>query len=395
MWYYKAEMRIKRVLIYSTAYYPFVGGAEVSVKEITDRLGSDFEFDMITARIDKKLVASEMVGRVTVHRVGFGFKTIDKLLLPFLGALKTLSLEKQNEYFCFWGVMVTYASGAGFIANIIRSLSGKKKVPMILGLQEGDSETYLKYKWGGLINLSWKLALARTDVLIALSSFLLSRARRFGYEGPNFVVPNGVDVSLFSSSPSASEVDHLKNKLGKKDGDIYLITTSRLNHKNAVDDCIRALKYLPTSVTLLIIGVGEQEEKLRTLAREIGMRERVKFLGFIPHAELPKFLKVSDIFVRPSRSEGFGNSFIEAMAAGIPVVATPVGGIPDFLDDHETGVFCRPDNPKSVAEAVMEIMDNPNLREKIIRQGKERAMSRYSWDVVVKDMKEKVFTPLI
>jgi glycosyltransferase involved in cell wall biosynthesis len=83
------------------------------------------------------------------------------------------------------------------------------------------------------------------------------------------------------------------------------------------------------------------------------------------------------------------------MAAGLPVVATPVGGIPDFLDDHETGVFCRPDNPKSLAEAVLEIIESPALREKIIRQGKERAITRYGWETIVKEMKEKVFEPLL
>jgi phosphatidylinositol alpha-1,6-mannosyltransferase len=162
-----------------------------------------------------------------------------------------------------------------------------------------------------------------------------------------------------------------------------------------VDDCIQALQYLPEHTYLLVAGVGEQEHALRELARTTGMRDRVRFFGFLPKEAVPLFLAVSDVFVRPSRSEGFGNSFIEAMAAGLPVVATPIGGIVDFIDDHETGVFCRPDNPKSVAEAVTDIVTNPDLRGKLVRQGKERAVLRYSWDVVVQDMKSKVFGPLL
>ena len=384
-----------RILIYSTAYYPYIGGAEVAVKEITDRLAQEFEFDLITAKMNKTSAAYEKVGAVHVYRIGFGFKTLDKLLLPFMGAWYSWKLQDERQYVCYWGIMATFATGAGYITNIVRHIMRKRTIPMILTLQEGDSDSYLKYKWGGLIHLSWKLALWRTDVLTALSSSLLTRAQTFGYEGPQFIIPNGVDLRLFAKPQKKSDVDTLVKTLGKKQDDIYLITTSRLVHKNAVDDCIRALRYLPERTYLLIIGVGPEEENLRKLARDIGKRENVKFLGFLPHEQIPLFLTVSDIFIRPSRSEGFGNSFIEAMAAGLPVVATPVGGIPDFIDDHETGVFCRPDNPKSIAEAVTEIITNPTLKEKLIHQGRERAIVRYDWNVVVQEMREKVFLPLL
>jgi len=144
-----------------------------------------------------------------------------------------------------------------------------------------------------------------------------------------------------------------------------------------------------------VVGIGPEEEKLRELARTSHVRDRVKFLGFLPKEQVPLFLAVSQIFVRPSRSEGFGNSFIEAMAAGLPVIATPVGGIVDFIDDRETGIFCRPDNPKSVAHAAQELMDNAPLREKIIEQGRVRVISRYGWDMVAEQMDEKVFRPLL
>jgi len=80
---------MKKILIFSTAYFPFVGGAEVAVKEITDRV-ENIKFDMITARMDRKLPRIERIGNIEVHRVGIGCKTIDKFLLLFFGLKKVL-----------------------------------------------------------------------------------------------------------------------------------------------------------------------------------------------------------------------------------------------------------------------------------------------------------------
>jgi glycosyltransferase involved in cell wall biosynthesis len=381
-------MKPKRILIFSTAYLPFIGGAEVAIKEITDRLGRGFEFDLITARLKTDASPVEHIGAVTVYRVGTGKSLTDKLFLPFRGALQGWRLVKTNEYFCMWGVMVTYGSGAGYVLNIARRLTGKKKIPIVLTLQEGDSEAHLRYRWGGLIALSWKLALWNTDVLTGISNFLLHRAENIGYDGPRVLVPNGVDTKIFTKVFPETQKRIMRNILGKKDGTIFLVTTSRLTHKNAVDDIISALPLLPERIQFLIIGRGEEGQKLQELANKLGVSERVKFLGFLSYVDIPKYFSVCDIFVRPSRSEGFGNSFIEAMAAGLPVIATPVGGIVDFLDDKETGVFCAPDNPKSIAMAVETLLEDHALVAKITAQAKVRVVERYGWDCVARQMKE-------
>ena len=99
-----------RILIFSTAYYPFVGGAEVAISEITSRLAGEFQFEMITARLDAKLAKEEKVGDVLVHRIGFG-SNLDKLLVPFLGALKVAEVNKKRKIDLFFPAMGTYASG--------------------------------------------------------------------------------------------------------------------------------------------------------------------------------------------------------------------------------------------------------------------------------------------
>ncbi len=369
----------KKILIFSTAYVPFIGGAEVAIKEITDRLSGDFDFDLITAKLKKGLPKIEKIGGVTIYRVGSGTPSLDKILLPFRGAILAGKLNKKNNYFCFWGVMASFGSGAGYVCNLARSLTGRKKVPMVLTLQEGDSEEHLTYKWFGLIGLSWKMALKRTEVLTGISNFLLNRARKNGYKGKSFLVPNGVDLKIFQKTIDENVQTDLKNKLDKKDGDIFLVTVSRLTYKNATDDVITSLISLPKNIKFIIIGSGEEGPKLQKLADTLGVSDRVKFLGFVPYEKIPEYFSVCDIFIRPSRSEGFGNSFIEAMAAGLPVIATPVGGIPDFIDDKETGLFCPPNSPHGVSSAVMALLSDNSLKEKLISQGRARVVERYDW----------------
>jgi glycosyltransferase involved in cell wall biosynthesis len=377
-----------KILIFSTAYYPFIGGAEVAVKEISYRLAGDFEFDLITARLKKDLPSVEKIGNVNVYRVGFGSPLFDKLILPFRGALLAYKLNKKSNYFCLWGIMVTFGSGAGYLFNILQILTGRKRVPIILTLQEGDSENHLQYRWFGLIALSWKLSLWQTDFLTGISNFLLNRAKKNGYKGKFALIPNGVDLSIFSQEIGSEIKNDFIKRLNKKPDDIFLVTSGRLAYKNAVDDVISALVNLPSNIHFVIIGKGIDGQKLQKEANDLGVSSRVKFVGFVPYADIPKYFSVCDIFIRPSRSEGFGNSFIEAMASGLPVIATPVGGITDFIDDKETGVFCSPDSPVSIVRAVNLLLENETLRKRIISKAYIMVHERYGWDNVASKMKD-------
>lgn len=364
-----------KVLIFSTAYLPLVGGAEISVRELTDRM-SGIEFDLITARLRPNLPKFERVGVVNVHRLGFGIEMLDKLLVPFLGAWKAWWLNREKKYDYFWCVMASFASGAAYIANWFQ-----KKVPIILTLQEGDSEKWLRYRWFGLIDLSWRLALKNTDHLTALSNYLLERARRLGYRGKSYLVPNGVDIKRFQI---------VKHSVFDKSA-IKIITTSRLVEKNGVGDIIEALGFLPENVHLKVIGSGSLEEVLKLKADRLQVGHRVEFLGEIQNSDISKYLSEADVFVRPSLSEGQGISFIEAMASGLPVVATPVGGIPDFLEHEETGLFCKVSDPKSIADVVERLIHDELLRKRLVENARKMVEEKYDWDLIAREMRSKVF----
>jgi glycosyltransferase involved in cell wall biosynthesis len=207
-----------------------------------------------------------------------------------------------------------------------------------------------------------------------------------GFTGKPNVIPNGVDVEKFTQTFPASRRIEVRNTLGFIPEDRLLITTSRLSLKNGVDDLIRALTFLPVAYKALIVGEGEDRQKLESLVTELGLESRVKFVGKRAHDELPALLNASDVFVRPSLSEGLGNSFLEAMAAGIPIIGTPVGGIPDFLQDGVTGIFCRVRDPESIARAVERVQSDDAFREKMIQRARILVEDGYQWKTIARNM---------
>lgn len=392
----------KKILIFSLVYLPnFVGGAEIAVKEITDRITPDeVTFDMITLRTER--LKEETIGNIRIHRIGpymGGRDVVSRLLLavykykyPFLACIRAIRLHRKNNFDAVWSIMANYAGFAGLFFKIFN-----KRIKFILTLQEGDPILYIKRRVSFLYPL-FKMIFKKADIIQAISNYLADFARAMGYTKEVYVIPNGVDLDIFSKEVSLSELTVIKQEIGKQEGDIFLVTASRLVKKNAVGDIISALALLPENYKLLIIGSGKLENELKLQAHKLclyeaspeGRQTRIVFIGQKSYTDLPKYLYACDIFVRPSLSEGLGNSFLEAMAVGVPVIATPVGGIVDFLKDRETGVFCEVSNPVSIKEAVLKLAD-PMLRDTVVRNGRTLVENSYQWGTVARVM-QGVFT---
>lgn len=355
------------------------------MREITDRL-PEYQFDLVCARLQKGLPDTEQIGAVTVHRCGSG-RPMDKYLLPITGVWRACRLYPAQDISFVWSVLASYGGFAALAYTWIRP-----KARMLLTLQEGDPlEHYAKRV--GVLSFLHRAVFRRANAVQALSRFLGVWAKEMGFTGEPVIIPNGVDISRFTQRINAERRQELRGQLGYRDSDHVLITTSRLSLKNGVDDLVKSLSHLPAEYKALVVGEGEDREKLLTLTQGLGLENRVQFLGKRGHDELPGLLQASDIFVRASLSEGLGNSFLEAMAAGLPIIGTPVGGIPDFLTDGETGVFCQPRDPESLAKAVVRIQTEPGLREKLVRQGEPLVRERYDWESISRQMKQ-LFTTL-
>lgn len=393
---------MKRVLIFSLNYFPrFIGGAEVAIKEITDRLpSSQVEFHLLTLRFDSELPREERIGKVIVHRIGWTVRhpsiadlnrwplRILKFWYQIASVWHASRLHSQYHFDAIWAMMAHAVGNAAALFKLFHP-----RIPYLLTLQEGDPPHQIERQ----MRIVWPLfkrAFTTADAIQTISTFLSRWARHMGSAEESIVlIPNAVDTTAFSERPSDDALAQARARLGKKQGDVFLITTSRLVQKNAVDDVIRALPLLHPSISFIIGGIGPDESHLRSLAQALQVESRVHFLGQIPQSDIPLLLTACDIFIRPSRSEGFGNSFIEAMAARVPVIATQEGGISDFLFDAKrdpekgtTGWAVDKNSPSQIADAVRDILDEPQKRERIVETAARLVTEKYDWNIIARDM---------
>jgi len=376
--------KTKKILILSTSYLPMVGGSEIAIKEITDRL-SEIEFDLVTSHFLKNTLSEEKMGNINVFRVGGGLGLFNFLLpknfLPIAVFKKARELIKNRGPYDL--VHIFQASQAGGAVWLLKFFYPKLKI--LLTLQEGqdlEKQNFLKRFFRSLI-------IKKINRATAISEYLKKYMLGIRKDLPVYVAPNGVDMDVFLKDFSYGELSDLAEKLEIKPGEKIIITTGRLVYKNGVDTLIKAMailaKHPDNKFKLLIIGEGEQKNELLSLAEKLGLKSKVVFAGSVENRELPKYLKIAHIFVRPSRSEGLGNSFLEAMAAGIPIIGPAVGGIVDFLKDGQTGLICDQNNPEDIAKKIELIMEDENLRKKLVSNAKLLVEQKYNWDKIAQD----------
>lgn len=372
-------MKKPAIYVFTTAYDPFIGGAEIAIHETVTRLSNSFSFFIFTARIRAELPHVETKNGITIIRVGFG-NAFDKLLLIPLIPLAAIRWFRKHPPALLWSVMISYAFPAAMILKWWRG------VPLLLTLQEGNREWEFQFKNFGMSWLGWRVALKSADSLAAISTFLLNLSRKIGYSGEGVVIPNGVDIGRFRASKTPRA--ETRKALGIPQDAFLLITTSRLVYKNGVDIVLKALARLPlrerNATHFLIVGSGELESSLRDLAKNFGLRETAHFIGERGNDELPDLLAAADAFIRPSRSEGLGISFIEALAAGLPAIGSNVGGIPDVIQDGRTGLLAEPENPEDLAKKILLLQEDSALAKSLAAAGTNWARGQFTWEAITK-----------
>lgn len=360
-----------RVLILSTAYLPQIGGSELAIKNITDRLPG-ISFDLITSRPSKKIPAFEKIGNVNVYRTGgllglFSF-LLPKNFLPILIFLKALELiYKNGPYSVIHAYQASQAAGGGCLLKCVYP-----RTPFLLTVQEGKDLS--QQPW--LTRLFRWFIFKKVDAATAISGYLAEYIKSQNPKIPVKVIPNGVGLNKF-------QVKNEKLKINEK----IIITVSRLVKKNGVGDLIDAFYLLNSrfqipSSKLLIVGDGPLKESLKLKVESLKLEDKVDFIGEILNEELLKYLERADVFVRPSLSEGLGTAFLEAMATGVPIIGTPVGGIQDFLKDGETGLFCKVGDPTDIADKIVVIFSDDELKNRLVVNARKLVEEKYSWDEI-------------
>lgn len=189
------------------------------------------------------------------------------------------------------------------------------------------------------------------------------------------VIPNGIDLRLFREEMNLTGRDGVRRSLGLSNGALTVAVIGRLTREKGHEVLLEALSRLAPDLSpvLLIVGGGPREPHLRLECRRLGIRSRVRFLGV--RRDVPGLLAASDLVVLPSFYESGGLVLMEAMAARRPVIASRTGGVPDLVEDGETGLLVPPGEPEALALAMEQVLRNRSLAERIA-QGGERKVIR-------------------
>jgi phosphatidylinositol alpha-1,6-mannosyltransferase len=200
------------------------------------------------------------------------------------------------------------------------------------------------------------------------------------------VVPLGTDPSVFRPGLNT---DTVRSRYSLGQGR-WLLTVARLAAHKGIDTGLRVLAALRTEFPDLryaIVGSGVQRTRLEALARDLGVEDRVRFLGHVHEADLPALYNCAEVYLGLSRTvalmaEGFGIALTEASACGLPVLGGLSGGIPDAVRDGETGFLVDSNLPGPATEAVRLLLSNRDLARRLGDNGREAAERHYNWDRV-------------
>jgi glycosyltransferase involved in cell wall biosynthesis len=195
----------------------------------------------------------------------------------------------------------------------------------------------------------------RADRLISLSSaFKQVLVQDFGVDESRVtVIPGGVDTRRFDLSQTRREARHM---LGWPQDRPIILSVRRLTERMGLEDLVRAaalLKDRRVDALVVIAGKGHLSERLKLQIAAAGLENQVRLLGFVPEDQLPMTYRAADFSIVPSNSlEGFGLAAVESLATGTPVIATPVGGLPDIVKPLNEALLCRDSSPAALADAI-------------------------------------------
>ena len=227
--------------------------------------------------------------------------------------------------------------------------------------------------------------LSRANVVLAISRFTADLVRKSAPRVRRVeVIPLGTDPEVFRPAPDR---DALKRSLDL-DGRGVVLSVSRLAPHKGHETVLRAVRMVASrhALTYVVVGDGPCRQQLESRVAEMGIEELVRFVGKVPDNELPRYYGAADVFALCSEErrnegsvEGFGLVFLEASACGVPVVGTKAGGIPDAVEDGETGFLVPPRDAAAVARAIDLLLTDRGLARRMGEAGRQRVLDRFNW----------------
>ncbi len=366
------ECRPKTIKLMLLAVGLRVGGTEGQLLEIASRLDRH-RFDVTVCVLKGHDVITRELGERGVRVIALGGK--GKWDVRVLSRLWRAIRQEQPE------VIHAFL----FFANLASRVLGRfLRVPVLISSYRGvDVETGWLYQLIDRWTARWARAMTCCSEAVRRSVI----PRIGGDNGKYVTIHNGVDLERFTGSAPLTRAE-----LGLREGIPVIGTVCRL------DEPVKGLTVLLEATArltrqaegpgcqLLIVGEGPADHLLHERVGKLEMAERVVFAGM--RRDIERLLPVLDVFVLPSLTEGFGIAIVEAMAAGRPVVATQVGGIPEVVVHLDTGLLVPPGDADALAAAIEAILRDPNRARALGARGQRRAREKFSIELTVKRHEE-------
>jgi glycosyltransferase involved in cell wall biosynthesis len=377
-----------RILLLNSEYPPIGGGAGNASANLAHCLAQmGHSVTVLTARW-ADLPQREQNGNLTVIRIPALRRRQDRsgaleqllfILSASFSSLKLVRLLKPNATLAFFGMP------SGVVALLLKWMYG---IPYIVSLRGGDVPGFRPYDFSTyhkliapLLRVIWQNASA----IVANSHGLRELAMKFDARFDIPIIPNGVDLDLYR----ASQHEHATPRL---------FSAGRVVHQKGLDLALRALAGLKDlDWEWRIAGDGPQLDFLKLLAQEMGIAERVTFLGWQARDQLIEQYRWSNLFLFPSRHEGMPNAVLEAMASGLPVIASRIAGSEELVLDGETGLLFPSEEVNALRAALKRLLTDPTLRQSMGAASRRRVEEHYSWESAAKQyvhLLERIPLPL-
>ncbi|MFO7324015.1 MAG: glycosyltransferase family 4 protein [Chloroflexota bacterium] len=371
-----------RLLILNNEYPPIGGGTATACYYVAHELARrGVAFDLVTSTPDnQQFEVCELAPRARVFRVPIDNRNphyqSERELINYItrsfGFIRTLYRGDGPKYdLCHaWSGLP-----AGALAWLLR---WKRNLPYIVGLRGSDVPGYdVRYKWlypflKPALHLIW----AHASAITANSYELRSLALQFRPHDRIEVIPNGVDLAAFTPTSLADRPD---------DHVFTILCVARLVERKGIGDLIDAVDIVRRSydnVRFVLVGRGDKENEFREKVRRLELDRWIEFRGVVAHTAMPATYNEADLFVLPSLNEGMSNAVLEAMASGLPVITTYTGGTAEMIRGN--GIIIPKHSPDAIAEAVIELLNQPELRVQMGARSRQIAETLV-WERVADD----------
>jgi len=349
----------------------WLAGTEIATYNIAKHLAKkEHEVHVITS-LDEGLPKEGMEQGFYIHR-------IRRRKVRFIGVI------------LFW--LKIWLAVKRIKPDVVHSQSVSMGVPGFMA-QKFLRKPYLVWGRGSEIYLPWlfkelisKLVLKNANAVIALTEDMKKEMQKICNRGVP-VIPNGIDLEKFGDLPTKEAI---RGRLGLNNSDSVIVFVGSLRPVKGVKYLIQAMDIVrqkDTNARLMLVGDGEERDYLRSVVSELHLGRYVTFVGEVTNDDVPQYMIASDVFALPSLSEGFPVVSLEAMASGLPIVATKIGGLPEIIEDGRNGFLVKPREAKEIAEKVLHLLGDDDLRKRISENNKEKAKS-YSWKSIVQRLEE-------